>query len=280
MILENSIEKCKELITSADAVLIGAGAGLSTAAGLEYGGQRFTDNFSDYMQRYNLTDMYSSVFYPWPTLEEKWAYLSRHIKLNRYDFEVPKLYTDLLNFVKNKNHFVLTTNGDSLFERAGFDTQKIFAMQGDYTKFQCEKACHNTLYDNKEIVFKMVDQQANFKIPSDLLQICPRCGENMVPNLRMDSFFVEDEDWHIGSTQYSDFLKENATKSIVLLELGVGYNTPSIIRWPFEQFAIEFSQTTLIRVNMDNVDPRYSIPDDSLLIKDDIAEFIQQVCNS
>lgn len=280
MILQETIHNIKQLIIDSDAVLIGAGAGLSTAAGLSYSGKRFTDNFPDFIEKYHLTDMYSSAFYTFPTPEEKWAYFSRHIQLNRYTSPVGEIYNKLLNLVQKKDYFILTTNGDGQFERAGFADERIFASQGDYSKFQCSKACHNTLYDNKELVYKMVEQQKDFKIPSELIPTCPVCGEPLVTNLRMDNYFVEDNHWHKASERYIDFIKKSRNKKILLLELGVGYNTPSIIRWPFEQFANDIKESHLVRVNMDNVEPRYRIPQRSILLEADIAEFINQLAKS
>lgn len=277
MIDEKLINEVKNLIAESDALLIGAGAGLSTAAGLEYGGQRFKDNFPDYIERYGLTDMYSSAFYPFPTLEERWGYFSRHIKLNRYDFHAEKVYPDLLEMAKDKDYFVITTNADGLFFKAGFTPEKIFAMQGDYTKFQCEKACHDTLYDNEEIVMQMVAQQSDCKIPSELIPVCPVCGENLVPHLKIDQYFVQNEDWRLAAERYLNFIQRVQDKKLILLELGVGYNTPSIIRWPFEKMAIEYENATLVRVNIDNIQSRYAVPDESKLIKGDIVDFFEML---
>ena len=271
------IMKCKKLISDADAVLIGAGSGLSTAAGLEYGGKRFTDNFASYIEKYNLKDMYSAAFYPYSTLEEKWGYFSRHIKINRYDAQVGKLYLDLLKMVEDKNYFVLTTNADSQFFRANYDKNKIFATQGDYDKFQCEKACHDKLYYNEETIKQMVEQQFDCKIPSELIPICPVCGGNLVAHLRMDGYFVENEEWETASRRYSNFIKQFQNKKLVLLEFGVGFNTPSIIRWPFEQITLAYADSTLIRVNKENVESRYNISQKNIMIKGDIAEFISKL---
>ncbi|WP_198931727.1 SIR2 family NAD-dependent protein deacylase [Labilibacter marinus] len=277
MIDTQIIQQSKQLIEDADVVLIGAGAGLSTAAGLHYSGKRFSDNFSDYIDEYQLTDMYSSVFYPFKSKEEKWAYLSRHIKLNGYDAEPGQVYNDLLNLVKGKSYFVITTNGDGLFKKAGFNTDQIFATQGDYQQFQCAKGCHNTLYHNEKMVMQMVKQFNNFRIPTELLPICPVCGEDLVPHLRIDQFFVENEDWHLANDRYTQFVRNAKDKKMVLLELGIGFNTPSIIRWPFEQMAHQFTNTELIRVNMDSVEPNYKIPATSILLKSGIAEYLAQM---
>lgn len=273
------IMKSKKLISEGDAVLIGAGSGLSTAAGLEYSGKRFTDNFSDYIEKYNLTDMYSAGFYPYPTLEEKWGYFSRHIKLNRYDAVASKVYLDLLKLVEDKEYFVITTNVDAQFLKAGFDHDKVFATQGDYGKLQCEKACHDTLYDNENIITRMVEEQSDCRVPSELIPICPVCGGNLVAHLRIDGYFVENEDWKAASNNYSKFIKESQNKNLVLIELGVGFNTPSIIRWPFEQMAISHENITLIRINKDNVQAKFNIPSKSILIREDISDYLAEINN-
>lgn len=273
-----NIEQAKTLIQESDAIIIGAGAGLSTAAGLDYSGKRFEDNFSDFIEKYGLTDMYSSAFFPFPSLEERWAYFSRHISLNRYDSPVGKPYTDLLKLVKKKKYFVITTNGDAQFFRAGFDPLKIFATQGDYSKFQCQNACHDTLYDNKNMVKEMVNQQKDFKIPTELIPRCPVCGAYMKTHLRMDENFVENADWFKAQDRYLNFIQKVQSKKVVLLELGIGFNTPMIIRWPFEQMSIKNKNHTLIRVNKDNIKPHYNIPERDILLKMDIKEFIKEIC--
>jgi NAD-dependent SIR2 family protein deacetylase len=267
MIDKAMLEDCKKVIENSEGILIGAGAGLSTAAGLEYGGRRFEDNFFDYIEKYQLSDMYSSAFYPFPTLEEKWGYFSRHIQLNRYATLASKLYFDLFEIVKSKDYFVITTNADSLFFRAGFAPEKIFATQGDYGKLQCEKACHETLYDNEEIVKTMVARQKNCRIPTELLPICPVCGEGLVPHLRIDQYFVENDDWRRAAKRYLDYYRSIEGKKLVLLELGVGFNTPSIIRWPFEKMAIANENSTLIRVNKENTQSTHTIPQKANLSK-------------
>lgn len=274
MISYEIINECKRLLECSDAVIIGAGAGLSTAAGLRYSGERFTENFPDFISRYGLTDMYSSAFYPFPTLEERWAYFSRHININRYAVGVLPLYETLLNMVKDFNYFVITTNGDAQFFQAGFDSEKIFATQGDYSKFQCEVPCTDTLYDNRSMVEEMVKSQTDCRIPTNLLPICPKCGKKLEPHLRIDETFVENENWYRANKRYLDFINNYRDKNIVLLELGVGFNTPTIIRFPFEQLSSSLDKCTLIRVNMDNIQQVYDNSEKSVLIQGDISEFI------
>lgn len=245
------LNNVREAVRNAEAILIGGGAGLSASDGLVYNGERFTSLFTDFISRYGLTDMYSAGFYPFPTQEEKWAYWSRHIKANRYDPEPGQVYDALLRLVGDKICFVITTNADALFEKARFPKKRIFAVQGDYGKRQCATACHQALYDNEDMVRQMVVEQTNCRIPSGLVPKCPRCGGFMEPNLRKDQFFVEDDEWHLASGRYRQFLETIDTHPLVLLELGVGYNTPTIIKHPFERITAQHPNATLVRVNRD-----------------------------
>ncbi|MEE1133133.1 MAG: hypothetical protein UHW60_00030 [Methanobrevibacter sp.] len=244
------LDKAKKAIDEADYIIIGAGAGLSTAAGIEYTGERFEKYFRDFIDEYHFTDMYSSGFYPFETSEEKWAYWARHVFANRYDVGKTDVYQKLLKLVEDKEYFVLTTNVEHQFWINGFEDERIFATQGDYGLLQCGKACHDKLYDNEKQVFEWLDKTENFRIPTDLVPKCPVCGEEMDLNLRKDNYFVEDEKWHQMSVNYSNFLKR-ADGNIVFLEIGVGYNTPGIIRYPFEQMTYNTPDSTLIRLNLD-----------------------------
>ena len=245
---EEKIARVRALLRGADAVLIGAGAGLSTAAGIEYSGARFTENFQDFIERYGMTDMYSSGFYPFETEEEKWAYWSRHIRMNRYDAPVGEPYRQLLELVRDKPYFVITTNVDAQFYKAGFDPRRIWAVQGDYGKLQCSRGCHDTLYDNHDLMMEMCEKQKDCRIPVELVPRCPRCGESMEINIRKDEYFVQDEQWYAERGRYMGFLEENKRKKVIFLELGVGFNTPTIIRFPFEQIAANWPRATLVRI--------------------------------
>lgn len=227
------ITELKKLIDESDAIVIGAGAGLSTAAGFEYGGQTFLNNFQYMKALYGYNDMYSAGFHKFSSLEEKWGYWSKMIYLNRYKFPSKQLYVDLLSLIKNKNYFVITTNVDHQFQLAGFDKKRLFYMQGDYGLFQCSRACHNRTYDNREIIMKMLKEQKNHLIPSSLIPRCPICGSPMETNLRKDEYFVEDEGWHNAYQNYQKFISENKNKKVLYLELGVGYSTPTWIKYPF-----------------------------------------------
>lgn len=229
----DNIKKLKNEIDTADAIVIGAGAGLSASAGFDYAGERFERYFSDFHKKYGITDMYSGGFYPFETPEEYWAWWSRQILVNRYDAPVGKPYADLLKLVKDKDYFVLTTNVDHQLQRAGFDKKRLFYTQGDYGLWQCSKACHNKAYDNEEAVRRMVAEQDNMKIPSELIPKCPVCGAPMTMNLRCDDSFVQDEGWYSAAERYEDFMRRHMEKHVLFLELGVGYNTPAIIKYPF-----------------------------------------------
>ena len=266
------LDKAKKAIDEADYVLIGAGAGLSTAAGIEYAGKRFRDNFSEFIEKYGMTDMYSSGFYPFKTSQEKWAYWAKHIELNRYSVGKTDVYQKLLNLVSDKDYFVLTTNVEHQFWINGFDDERIFATQGDYGKLQCSRPCHDRLYDNGELIEQMIAKTVDCKIPSDLVPKCPVCGEEMETNLRCDDKFVEDEKWHQMYKRYSDFLEKIGGKKVVFLELGVGFNTPAIIRYPFEQMTFENSDATLIRLNKDYADAIPQNKDKTISFDENIEE--------
>lgn len=245
----NDIKRLKTEIETADAVIVGAGAGLSASAGFDYGGERFEKTFSDFHKKYGITDMYSGGFYPFETLEEYWAWWSRQIWVNRYDSGVGKPYADLLELLKDKDYFVLTTNVDHQFQLAGFDKKRLFYTQGDYGLWQCSKACHGKTYDNEEAVRKMIAEQNNMQIPSELIPKCPVCGAEMTMNLRCDDKFVQDEGWYEAANRYDDFICRHENLHILFLELGVGFNTPVIIKYPFWQMTAKNSRAFYACIN-------------------------------
>ena len=229
------IERLKAVLQDCDAVVIGAGSGLSTAAGFTYTGERFEKYFSDFAAKYGIQDMYSGGFYPFATPEEHWAYWSRYIYINRY-MDAPKpVYDAILKLVQDKDYFVITTNVDHCFQKAGFDKKRLFYTQGDYGLFQCSEPCCQETFENETVIREMVERQENMKVPTELLPVCPRCGKPMTMNLRSDDKFVEDEGWHRAAERYENFLRTRAGGKILFLELGVGYNTPVIIKYPFWQ---------------------------------------------
>ncbi len=270
----DSIQKLKDEIEQADAIVIGAGVGLSASAGLEYSGKRFYDNFADFAKKYGLQDMYSAGFYPFETLEEYWAYWSRHIWLNRYQPSIGKPYKDLLSLVQNKDYFVLTTNVDHCFQKAGFDKHRLFYTQGDYGLWQCLKACHPVTYDNEEQVKKMISEQKDMKIPTELIPHCPHCGSPMTMNLRIDGTFVQDEGWYTASNRYYEFLKRYENLHILFLELGVGYNTPVIIKYLFWNMTANNKNAVYACVNNQELYCPEEIQKQSICIQADIGKVI------
>ena len=229
----NRIERLSQQLAGSDAIVIGAGAGLSTSAGFTYTGERFEHYFPDFIARYHFSDMYSGGFYPFDTLEEHWAYWSRYIFCNRYLDAPNPVYQELLSLVQDKDYFVLTTNVDHQFQKAGFDRHRLFYTQGDYGLWQCMEPCHQKTYDNEETVRQMVAGQRDMRIPTKLVPRCPVCGKPMAMNLRSDNTFVEDEGWHRAAGRYHDFLRRHDGLKVLFLELGVGANTPAIIKYPF-----------------------------------------------
>lgn len=248
---ERRIADARKALAEANYVLIGAGAGLSAAAGLDYGGMRFKREFSEFIKRYGFTDLYTSSFYDFPTEEERWAYWAKHIDFARFAPPAMELYQELFRLVSDMDYFVITTNVDGQFRKAGFASDRLFEVQGDYAYLQCACGCHSERYDDKELVEQMLGSIHDGRIPSLLVPHCPVCGGSMDVNLRKDSYFVEDAAWHLQADRYTQFLKKAYCGRCVLLELGVGYNTPGIIRFPFEQMASTNSGMTLIRLNRD-----------------------------
>ena len=274
------IEKVAKVIKEAEYILIGGGSGLSTAAGLEYSGDSFKNNFGDFIEKYNFTDLYSATFYDFKTQEEKWAFWARLISLNRYNENPLELYSKLLDLVNNKEYFVLTTNVDAQFEIAGFNKDNIFATQGDYGKLQCSKACHNKLYSNKDLVEKWLKDTKDCKIPSDEIMYCPVCNEEMDVNLRKDGYFVEDDYWFKQSDRYIDFLKKIKDKKVALIEIGVGFNTPGIIRFPFEQLVKDNDNYSLIRINREYPGSTNDLGDRFISFDEDVNDIIEDIISN
>ncbi len=274
------IKRLKEEIETADAIVIGAGAGLSASAGMSYSGERFEKYFSDFKEKYGIRDMYSGGFYPFDTLEEYWAWWSRHILINCYEAGVGKPYTDLLKLVKDKDYFVLTTNVDHQFQLAGFDKKRLFYTQGDYGLWQCSKPCHRKTYENEKEACQMVAKQKDMKIPSELIPHCPICGAPMTMNLRCDDSFVEDEGWHKAAERYSDFIRRHKNLHVVFLELGVGMNTPVIIKYPFWKMTNENPKAAYACINYGEVYAPSEIGSQAICIDSDLAEALKLLCNN
>lgn len=265
------------MLNQADAIVIGAGSGLSTSAGFTYSGKRFERYFGDFIEKYGFKDMYSGGFYPFDSLEEYWAYWSCYIYINRYMDPPKPVYENLLKLVKDKDYFVLTTNVDHCFQKAGFDKDRLFYTQGDYGLWQCSKPCHNKTYENEKTVKKMLETQKSMRIPNELVPRCPVCGALMSMNLRVDNTFVEDEGWHKASKQYQNFLQNHKDSHILFLELGVGGNTPVIIKYPFWQMTYDNPKAKYVCLNFgESIIPK-EIQNRSICINEDIGKILSEL---
>lgn len=290
----DGIDKLRKAIAKADTIVIGAGAGLSTSAGFVYTGERFQNYFKDFAEKYHFTDMYSGGFHPYRTLEEHWAYWSRYIYINRY-MDAPKpVYENLYELVKDKDYFVLTTNVDHCFQKAGFEKKRLFYTQGDYGLFQCARPCHAQTYDNEDVIRQMVEAQGyvigedktlvlpegvtpQMRVPTELVPHCPRCGAPMSMNLRADQTFVEDEGWHQASERYSEFLRRHRNTKILFLEAGVGYNTPGIVKYSFWRMTETCPDATYACLNFGEAYAPEKIRKKSICINGDIGEILAQI---
>ena len=271
------IDKLRAALAMADAVVVGAGAGLSTAAGYTYSGPRFSRLFGDFAARYGFSDMYSGGFYPYDTLEEHWAFWSRYVMCNRYDPIPGHVYQQLLDLLRDRDYFVLTTNVDHCFQRAGFDKQRLFYTQGDYGLFQCSRPCCQETWDNEDAIRAMVDQQSDLRIPSELVPHCPHCGAPATMNLRSDGTFVQDEGWHKAAARYSEFLRRHEGMRTLYLEIGVGGNTPGIIKYPFWQMTAANPRATYACVNLGEACAPRELEHQSILIDASADEVIAQL---
>lgn len=278
--MEKQIEKLKNAIASADSIIIGAGAGLSTSAGFTYSGERFEKYFADFRSRYGFSDMYTGGFYPYKTLEEHWAYWSRYIMINRYMNAPKPVYEDLHSLVRGKDYFVITTNVDHCFQKAGFDKKRLYYTQGDYGLFQCSDPCHQKTYDNEEQVRAMYENQQDMKISSNLIPHCPVCGKPMSMNLRSDDTFVQDEGWYKAAERYENFLTTRKAADggkVLFLELGVGGNTPGIIKYPFWQMTAQNPNATYACLNFGEAVCPAEIKERSICINADIGEVLKDM---
>lgn len=247
---DQRIEEAARKLAGADAVVIGAGAGLSAAAGLDYSGPEFRKEFADYIAKYGFPDLYSSSFYEFPTEEERWARWARHIDYARFRPGAFPLYKELYELVKSRRYFVITTNVDGQFRKAGFDPDKIFEVQGDYGLIQCAVGCHPKVYSDKEAVEEILKHSHDMTVDRQYVPVCPVCGGDMDVHVRKNGYFVQDDNWDKAAERYEEFMRNYADRGkVVLLELGIGFNTPTIIRFPFERVTFHNPQATLVRLN-------------------------------
>ena len=273
----DEVKRLKEALATADAVVVGAGAGLSTSAGFTYSGERFRGHFADFEDKYGFHDMYSGAFCRYDTPEEHWAYWSRFITVNRY-MDAPKpVYKEIFELVKDKDYFVITTNVDHCFQKAGFDKKRLFYTQGDYGLFQCSAPCCQETFDNGDIIRQMMEQQKDMRIPSELLPVCPHCGKPVTMNLRSDNRFVEDEGWHEAAKRYENFLRTRGNLRILFLELGVGYNTPGIIKYPFWQQTAMNPKAIYACINYGEAVCPDEIRQRSICINEDIGKVLKDL---
>ena len=269
-----SVRQLKDAIDGADAILIGAGAELSTAAGLTYADDRFKRFFPDFIRKYHFRDMYTAGFYPFATKEEFWAYWSRYILINRYETPPKPVYQHLLKLVRDKDYFIITTNVDHCFQKAGFDKARLFYTQGDYGLFQCSVPCHRRTYDNEKVILQMIAAQKDMRIPSALVPRCPKCGAPMAMNLRSDETFVEDLGWNEAASRYVEFVEKHLNEKLLLIELGIGNNTPAIIKYPFWKLTAQNPNITYVCVNLGEAQCPKEIEDRAILVNADLAEVI------
>ena len=286
----NDLNRLAQELDTAEAIVIGAGAGLSASAGFTYSGARFQTYFSDFSQKYGFQDMYAGGFYPYGSLEEQWAFWSRNIYINRY-LDAPKpVYEDLLKLVWGKEYFVLTTNVDHCFQKAGFSKERLFYTQGDYGLWQCSKPCRSKTYDNEEVVREMLEAQGfritdtgldfpqaaplKMSVPTSLIPRCPVCGAPMTMNLRCDDTFVEDKGWHLAAARYEAFLHAHEGQHILFLELGVGGNTPVIIKYPFWRMTAKNSNAVYACLNLYEAVCPAEIRRQAICLEGDIGEIL------
>lgn len=274
---KTQFEYLRSVMDSADAIIVGAGAGLSTSAGFTYSGERFRQHFADFEAKYGFHDMYTGGFYPYPTLEEHWAYWSRYILINRYTPAPKPVYDDLLKQIKDKDYFVLTTNVDHQFQKAGFDKHRLFYTQGDYGLFQCNEPCHQKTYDNKTIIYQMAARQKDMRVPSELIPHCPVCGKPMTMNLRADDTFVQDDGWYTAAERYNEFLRRHKNLKTLFLELGTGMNTPSIIKFPFWRMTYEWKNAVYACINLGEAYAPNEIRTKSVCINEDIGNVLNHL---
>ena len=272
---EQKIKKLKKILNEAEAVIIGAGSGLSTSAGMLYSGEPFDKNFGDFIKKYNFKDLYTASFHNFEDEQEYWAFWCRLIHLERYTMPTPKpVYENLYKLIKDKNYFVITSNVDHFFQRTGFDKQKLFYTQGDYGLLQCLKPCHKKNYDNKDIIEKMYKDEKDMKVSKELIPKCPKCNGKMIPNLRGSDNFVEDEGWHAAAERYETFLNKNKNGKILFLDLGSGMNTPGIFKYPFMKMTYLHKNATYVPINLGEAFCIEEIEKQSICINKDIGEVI------
>lgn len=273
----NFIEQLHNILTESEAIFIGAGSGLSSSAGYEYMGKEFEKNFKDFIDKFGFTDLYSASFYDFDNEREKWAFWSRFIYQNRYVMPKKPVYQNLLELIKDKDYFIITTNVDHVFQRTGFDKERLFYTQGDYGLLQCSTPCHNKTYDNYEQVLQMIEQQKDMQIPENLIPHCPVCGGKMEANLRKDETFVQDDGWYKAAERYQNFIEKHQEGKVLYLDLGTGMNTPAIFKYPFMRMTYNNPSAIYVSINLGQNITAKEISDRSILINKDINEVLEKL---
>lgn len=268
------LENAKQAIKEADCLLIGAGAGLSNAAGFDYASNEYKSNFSDYVDKYHFNDLYTSCFYRFESEEEYWAYWARFIYVSRYEKRINKVYNKIKELVKYKKYFILTTNVDYMFQNNLIENDNVFMIQGDYGYIQCAKACHDTIYYNEDLINEMLGQTTDFRIPTELVPKCPKCNGKMVVHIHSDKSFVKDQSWNYSYNKFLKYYENIKDKKVVLIELGVGFSTPDIIRYPFEELVSLRKDAKLIRMNKDFPNSKDNIKHKTISFTEDISEVL------
>lgn len=274
---ETEMLRLKKAFCEADAILVGAGSGLSAAAGYRFDGPRLQAHFADFVEKYGMADMYTGCFARFESREERWAYWSRWAWINRYE-PIPKDTLSVLRaLLDGRDYFVLTTNIDHTFQRAGYPKDRLCYTQGDFGLFQCAVPCHENTYDNKDVLEQMVKQEKDGKVPTALIPHCPRCGAEMDFNLYWDDRFVRDEGWHIAHDRYLDYVDAHRSGKVLFLELGVGYNSPGVIKYPFWRFTMQNPQAIFASVNRDQPSYPEEIADRAIVISADLDKTIRDL---
>ncbi len=284
----DNLRRLKKALAEAETLVVGAGAGLSASAGFAYTGQRLEKYFGDFAAKYGFTDMYTGGFTAFSSPEEQWAFWSRYIYINRYMDPPRPVYEQLLELVRDRDYFVLTTNVDHCFQKAGFDRERLFYTQGDYGLWQCSVPCHQKTYDNGETVREMLEAQGyvfgpageltlpegaspKMEVPTALLPRCPVCGEPMRMNLRGDDRFVEDEGWHAAAGRYTQFLTQRRDSRTLFLELGCGFNSPGVVKFSFWQMAARWPRAVFACVNYGEACAPVELREKSICLDGDIG---------
>ncbi|MGN1271845.1 MAG: SIR2 family NAD-dependent protein deacylase [Lactobacillus sp.] len=277
---ENEIAKLRQIFQEADAVIVGAGAGLSASAGYDFGGERLKKYFGDFVSKYGMTDMYTGCFADFETNEERWAYWSRWAWINRYE-PIPKnTHQKLLKLLEGKDYFVLTTNIDHTFQRAGFPKKRLCYTQGDFGLFQCSKPCHTDTYDNRDILQKMVSQEKEMRVPTELIPHCPKCGREMDFNLFWDDTFVRDRGWHIAYERYTQYIEKHSKGKVLYFELGVGFNSPGVIKIPFWNMTMQNPNAIFASINLTMPCYPEKLKEQSIVIQADIDRVVSELLSS